>query len=339
MIYSVFITPRSSHPNGRRLIKSIKDFGIDNHILLQGTVGQGKSIFLRYLVAHALYDGEIIPLFVQLHQLERPETLEMFLCKKLSDLGIGCDPEIFDYLAGQGKLALCLDGFDEVKKSERQALIREVEHLASKHDKLRIIITSRPESDIEKSSYFTVHKLSLLSLNDVEGVVLKLMNDEVFTNELMQAIQKVKWGINNLLNTPLMVTLLVIAYRADQRIPETLGEFYESLFNTLLLRHDKLKPSFERERTSGLSDRELRQAFDAFCFLCRTRQLTSVSVEEIFPLAKQASELAHIKCDPDSFVNDIRHITCLLLEEGGKVHFIHKSVSEYHCAASSNGAR
>lgn len=291
--------------SGRKAVRSMKDFGPQKHVLIEGTVGQGKSILLRYLAAQALYDGELIPVFAQLRQLEDPAQLVPFLCSVLEELGFGNDPELFEFLAQEGKIALCLDGFDEVKDAHRSTLIRQVEHLAAKYDSLTIFITSRPDSDIDKSPFFRVYKLAGLTGHDVSGVIEKLTNDKKFTEEVEKAIAKSQKRIQGLLTTPLMVTLLVIAYRADQRIPETLAEFYESLFNTLLLRHDKLKPGFERQRKSGLTDRRLRDAFDAFCFLCRKQQLISVHATEVFPLAKRACELTQVSCDPDSFVADI----------------------------------
>ena len=39
--------------NQRKIVHQIADFGFDGNILIEGTVGQGKSIFLRYLCSAA----------------------------------------------------------------------------------------------------------------------------------------------------------------------------------------------------------------------------------------------------------------------------------------------
>jgi hypothetical protein len=45
-----------------------------------------------------------------------------------------------------------------------------------------------------------------------------------------------------------------------------------------------------------------------------------------------ASEMCGIRCDPDSFADDITHIACLMQVESLSYQFIHKSVAEYHAA-------
>ena len=317
----------------RREVRSLRELTKEGNILIEGTVGQGKSILLRYLCVQELYRGEVIPILIELRRLEGGTKLLDLLLDSLDMLGFGNDSKIFEFLASSGKILICLDGFDEVKASLRDRLIQQIESIVTKYDELRIVVTSRPDNAIDKSACMRVLRLAPLERGDVRGIIDKLEGDANFTEELLRALDKRHSSIQELLTTPLMVTLLVIAYKAEQQIPETTAEFYEALFNTLLLRHDKLKAGFRRERHSGLNDHAMRTMFDAVCFLCRKQQLTTIEHGALYQICDRAKSLAQVACDPQKFMDDIKQITCLLLEEGGKYHFVHKSVSEYHAAS------
>jgi NACHT domain len=332
-LLSFYYPSRILTSQGRKAIQYVKDLDTKGNVLIEGTVGQGKSIFLRYLCVQELYRGEVIPLFMELRRLEVGTSLKTYIFESLDILGISVDDRLFDYLASSGKLLICLDGFDEVKESQRSTLISQIEVLSAKYENLKFIVTSRPDNAIDKSPFFRVIRLAPLQRPEIRGVIDKLVNDASFTDELTAAIDKNKGDIRNLLTTPLMVTLLVIAYRAEQKIPETLAEFYESLFNTLLLRHDRLKAGFNRQRKSGLGDRAIRSVFDALSFLCRKQQLTTISQDQLYDVCVRAFVAAQIQNDPQAYIDDLKHITCLLLEEGGTYHFIHKSVAEFHSAS------
>ena len=320
--------------DGKQLIRQISDFGeSQTHLVIEGTVGQGKSIFLRFLCATELLIGKRIPAFIELRNLDDKTDILSYVRKTLDNYGFEADFKVFEFLASTGKLVLCLDGFDEIKDLYRQKIITDLESLALKYPMLRVLVTSRPDNGIDHSPFFRVVRLAQLRPSDVEGVIAKLTSDVDLTNSIIEAIGRSKATLNRLLTTPLMVTLLVIAYKADGKIPSTIAEFYESLFNTLFLRHDKLKPGYERTRLSGLSDRAFRDAFDALCFLARQKQENSFPINEMYSLSKKAIQVTQQSCDGQHFLADVRKITCLVLEEGGACHFIHKSVAEFHAAS------
>jgi hypothetical protein len=133
-----------------------------------------------------------------------------------------------------------------------------------------------------------------------------------------------------------MLTLVVLVYQSEKQIPDDLPAFFDRLFYTVFTRHDKLKPGFEREHYSGLSERKLQNLFEAFCFMClqtgNSRTLSSSQFLESFELAQDYVEGA--ACKEADFKKDITKVACLMLEEGvGEVTFLHKSIAEYHAAA------
>ena len=67
-------------------------------------------------------------------------------------MGLDVDEPTFRFLAELGRLTLFLDAFDEVKDSQRTALIDELQaHSEGSANSFRIIISARPRSDIVSS--------------------------------------------------------------------------------------------------------------------------------------------------------------------------------------------
>ncbi len=314
----------------RITINHLDDFSYGGNVVVQGTVGQGKSIFFRYLTAMELAKGSAIPLFIELRRIRPKQTLKEHLLDELKSLGLDVDLSTFSFLAEQGKLILFLDAFDEVKESQRTTLIDEIEHMAKRYDDLRIFISSRPDSGIAHSPFFRVFELAALKGNEYQYVIQKAAHNSKISDEIVSLVQQST--IAHLLTTPLMVALLMFRYRAEQSIPENSTAFYDGLFTLLMQRHDKSKAGYVRPRKSKLSDMAILGVFNALCYLTRKSAESSFSFNELVEYVKKAAQIVDADGAPDLVLSDIIEVTCLVLEEGGECKFIHKNVQEYHAA-------
>ncbi len=315
------------------LVSSIQQLPDEQNIVIQGTVGQGKSIFLRYLCYRELLIGSTVPVFFELRKISKDQSLVSYLHMTLEELGFKISSEFFDFLLSSGKLTLLLDGFDEIEAGKALEVLAEIEHLSSKHEHLKVIVTSRPDSGIEKLPTFGVYRVANLGPQDYEGILRKLLTEESQVAEIVGALNSSSIGINELLRTPLMMTLLVVAYKSESKIPERFSEFYENIFQTLLVRHDKSKPGYTRKRACAeINERELQEVFEAFCFLSTRDQEVTMSADRAYDTAEAAAKLTNKQCDAAAFVEDIEKVSCLLLREAFTYHFIHKSVQEYYAA-------
>jgi hypothetical protein len=318
-------------------VDSLKDFATGNFVV-QGIVGQGKSIFIRYLYLQELAGkgSGTLPIFVELRTLTEKRTLMEHINDAIEKLDIDNNIDVFDYLARSGKVTLLLDGFDEINTALVPEAIARLEFLCEKYNDLKIIITSRPSSEIQKSRFFKNVTLAGLKNDDQRGFLrkLNLSNDKV--KKIFFAISENSQDIAELITTPLMLTLLVMVYESEKEIPSEIPEFFDKLFTTVFTQHDKLKAGFVREHHSGLSERKLQLLFEAFCFFVAFagmgRSLTSEKFNEAFENAKKYSN--GINCEEESFKKDIVKVSCLMLEDGyDMLTFLHKSISEYFAAA------
>ena len=305
----------------------------NNAVVLSGTVGQGKSILLRYLLGKEIRSGLRVPLFIELRRTPI-EGLETYLRQEFDSLlDIHGHPEVFDIFASSGRVSLLLDGFDEVDPSRVTELVASIDKLASAFPEARIVVTSRPNSGIETSPHFDIIPIAQLTDHDFSGFFSKILSkDKALAERITAAVRNSPTQVKNLASTPLLATLLTIVYRANQRIPSDFSEFYDELFQILLIRHDRSKSGWERKRKTKLSDREIQQVFEAYCYKLKSEGASSVSRPKALEIAAASLAALKIPADEGHFVTDIVKVTCLLQEEGGRVEFLHQSVQEFFAA-------
>lgn len=317
------------------VVSHVEDLPLQNNVVVQGAVGQGKSMFLRHLTIVEAVDGHRLPLFAELRRLglaDAGESLEDFILSELRSLGFPADKEVFAFLAEQSRITLLLDAFDEVRESRRERLVHELEALARKFRRLHVIVTSRPGTGIEHSHKFDVCDVAFLGDGEYQGVVRRLCHEQTTAEALIAGLRDSP-RVRELLTTPLMVALLVVHFRAEQSIPESHAAFYGDLFMVLLRRHDKTKAGYRRERQSDLSDLEMQRVFEVMCLETRSLGASAFSLQQMFDVAQRAIRACGATCVPQEVLRDIATITCLLLEEGDECRFIHKSVQEYYAAS------
>jgi NACHT domain len=329
--------PISFNSNTSKQVKSLRDIGPIGNYVIEGTAGQGKSIFLRFLCGQELTDehtSELIPVFIELRRITQSTGVPQLVLEALEKLRLPNSDESWRFFAASGKFALLLDAFDEVDPNLTERTIGEIEHLADLYrDNLLIVVTSRPESDIQKSARFRVMKLAKLSEQDHEPFLRKICTDREQSRNLIKVITASQGEVASLLTTPLMLTLLVILYKAVQTIPDSIPRFYEELFDVLFYRHDHSKPGFRRKRFTTLDDTSVKRLFAAFCFYARVQDYSLLTEQQFVDCTAKAASACNISVDPKTFKSELTKTICLMQNDGLETSFIHRSVAQYYAAS------
>jgi predicted NACHT family NTPase len=322
----------STKENTRQEIGSINDFP-SNAVIIKGTAGQGKSIFLKWLLGKEVKQGARIPIFFELRKVT-DTSLAVNLKNLFNELlEVDGNIDVFTHFAKEGKLSIFLDGYDEIDPEKVSQLTTQIEDLAVQYPLSRVIVTTRPDSSIENSPYFEVYSLSKLLQDDFEPFFAKILSkDKTLAKRLCTAIENSNISISTLISTPMLATLLSIVYRANQKIPSDFAEFYNELFQILLVRHDRSKAGYERKRKTNLSDREIQMIFEAFCFKIKAQKITTITKQKALEIASESIKSIGCICNESHFLTDIKNVTCLLNEEGLELNFVHQSVQEFFAA-------
>lgn len=309
------------------------------NLIIEGIVGQGKSIYLRHLATSEIRSNQskFFPIFIEFRTISKKIDLELAIKNYLEDVNIdGFNEETFEYVMSSGNFVLLLDAFDEIDDDVTKDTYLQIDRYCEKYENLKIIVTSRPSAEIQKSSKFKIIKLSPLREADYTPFLAKLGLSSQFIAELKRSIKSSPSKISHLIRTPLMLTLVVLAYRSVKEIPENLPDFFEVLFKCVFSGHDNAKPYIKRALATDLSEKKLQELFEAFCFVCIkdriTRSLTTEQFDRCFESAKRLLNFA--PCEANDFRHDMNKVACLILPDGFDTWvFLHKSVMEYYAAS------
>ncbi|WP_080990253.1 NACHT domain-containing protein [Comamonas testosteroni] len=334
-----FYHPSKIYIDGaRKKCDFLSELPIGN-LIIEGIVGQGKSIFLRHLSTSEIRSNQSngFPIFIELSALSEKNSLEVAIKNYLEDVNIdGFEDETFNYVMSSGNFILLLDAFDELDEKIVKETYLQIERYADRYEKTKIIVTSRPSSEIQKSTKFKILKLASLSEADYTPFLSKLGLPAVFIAEIKTSIRNSPSKIADLITTPLMLTLVVLAYKSVKKIPDNLPDFFEVLFKCVFSGHDNAKPYIKRNIATNLSEKKLQELFEAFCFFClkgkTTRSLSTTQFDSFFESSRKA--LAVDNCESVDFRHDMHKVACLILPDGFENWvFLHKSVMEYYAAS------
>lgn len=318
-------------------INSIGEFGRVGNYVIQGTAGQGKSIFLRFLCGQELKTDTSsgrLPIFIELRRISKEQNLTNLILDALGKYKLPNSISAWEYLANSGNVILLLDAFDEIDPSIVSRTLGEIEHYCELfRDNIQILVTSRPDADIQNSNFFRVFKLAPLRPVDHAPFLKKICIDKDQAANLLKVLKESSTDVSNLLTTPLMMTLLVILYKSLQTVPDTVPKFYEELFDVLFYRHDHSKPGFRRKRFTQLDDGSVKKLFSAFCFYSRLNNFGTLSNQQMEDCLQMASKATGITVDFLSMKSELIKTICLMQEEGFEISFIHKSVAQYYSAS------
>lgn len=318
-----------------RLIVNSNDLsGISSkNIVIQGIAGQGKSILLRHLAISEYKKNTKLPIFFELRKINKDGDIIKFIKQNIEDIFSNITDELFNWILKSGRVILFLDGFDELKEGDSINIIKELEVISEKYPRTQIVISSRPDSGIQASNFFKVIDIKPYEREDQINLIRILIEEDDSFKNIIAALEKSSLDIEDLLSTPLMVTMFVMIYRAKLIIPDTVSKFYKDLFSVLIYKHDRTKPGYVREFQSGLDELSLQEWFEYFCFMSKNKNKLSFDTRsEILDSIKSTLNKKFEKEIPTKILNDINKNLCLIIRDGGNYNFVHKTIQEYYTA-------
>lgn len=226
----------------RQSALSVAQTGDSLYIL--GRPGAGKTTFLRYLAILACR-GEIekTPIFITLKDWSDSHlTIEKFIAKQFEICGL---PDVAPFtraLLEEGKALILLDGLDEVNEEggKRNQIIKEIVTLSLKYRKCQICLTCRTAAtdySFERFKYIEVADFTKeQQLNFIKQWYGRNASQ---LQRFMQGWQEPSnQGIRDLGRTPLLITLLCLAFDETLQFPPRQVDLYREAIDALLKKWD-----------------------------------------------------------------------------------------------------
>lgn len=335
MIGSFFHPPKVlCADNNETRIENLININGKSGILIQGRLGQGKSILLKYLQFLELNTGNTLPIFLELRKIKNAAQIISEARSKLNLLGLPASRKLFDFLLSEGRVSLFLDGFDELSLEDRLQFNDSLSEICLKYPSVKLLVTSRYNTEVSTNTNFKKYSISLMKEEDIAPFIKKILNDESLFNPIISKISESDQFDFEVLDTPLLITWFIVVYNRRLKIPKTKLGFYEDLFLAILSRHDGFKGSYNRPTKSKLSDDEIKSVFCALCYVTRKAEIRVFSSDEIKSYVQQALNICEFhSIAAGDFVYDLTHVTCLLKQDGLEYEFIHESVVQYFSAS------
>lgn len=303
-------------------------------IVIAGSGGSGKSVLLKHLFMDCINSGLFVPILIELRDLNHQDlTLEKLIIENLDTYGLNVENKYYETSKKDGAFCFFLDGYDEVTHSKRSKLTKDIKKLSSKYPKCPVIISSRPEETILGIEDFGVFSIMPLTLELALELVDKLDFDSEIKTKFSAELQNSLFDTHqSFLSNPLLLSIMLLTYRENAKIPTKLSVFYNQAFEALFTRHDSYKGGFNRDFLTKLDILDFSRAFSLFCLQTYERREFSASKTDFLGYISKAQKASGMVFDPEHFLTDCLNSVCLLMEDGLEVAFSHRSFQEYFVA-------
>lgn len=315
---------------------------ISNNIVITGSGGTGKSMMMRHLFLNTHHRGEYIPVLVELRKIgdiKEENALFNLIHYCIESFDVKLNQEQFEYSLRSGKYLFLFDGLDEVKEEYREKAMQLIQEISKKYPDNGYIVSSREEGvSFHELETYTLLKACPLEKNQAIELVKKIGKNDEKIFEFANLLECELYDKHeDFASNPLLLTMMYITFIDNNMIPEHLTDFYDSAYDALYKRHDANKEGlFNREyKCKKVGEREFKDLFAYFCFQSYFSQQYEFSKEEICKYIERGIKRLNLVSSidrPELFFDDIKDIVCLIVDEGNKYKFAHRSFQTYFAA-------
>lgn len=135
------------------------------------------------------------------------------------------------------------------------------------------------------------------------------------------------------MSLPILLGMMLLAYRTYADIPDRMTVFYSQAFETLYSIHDaENKELFKRKHHAGLAPDVFKSVLQAFCYLSLSNHDIEFSEDTLGSYTRRALKISGVDVSYDKFKNDLIHNVCIIQPDGLSYVFVHRSFQEYFAA-------
>ncbi len=313
-----------------------------NYIVL-GKPGAGKTTFLKFLALTAL-DGrpraKVVPVFVNLK--DYADSGKSFLTYVVSEFDIcrfpDAEPFIF-HLLEHGRCVIMCDGLDEVPSEAQHRVIRELLEISDKYFDCQFIISCRVAAYNHWFGRFVDLEIADFGPAQVDTFVRNWFGQDASTAVDCLARIKSSRQTRELATTPLLLTLLCLAYDQAMGFPSNRAELYREGVDALLkkwdssrrIRRDEIYKNLSIKRKETMLSEVAAETFASKEYFFKRSRLENLVAKFIRNLPGVSDEEASL--DSEAVVRAVEAQHGFLVERARDIYsFSHLTFQEYFTA-------
>ncbi len=235
--------PEAKRVNGLRLVRE------KGNLFILGKPGAGKTTFLKYTALQAAEQNiNKIPIFVSLKQwADSGAELLPFIAERFDICDFPDAQPFVEELLKSGSAIVLFDGLDEVNQEsgQRDKQTRAMNNFIEKYDRAQCLITCRIAASDYSFKPFTYVEIADFTPKQMETFVGNWFrnqegerDEETVKRFLTEFKKEDNKGLRDLARTPLLLTLLCLAFNETLTFPQRRVEIYQEALDALLKKWD-----------------------------------------------------------------------------------------------------
>jgi CspA family cold shock protein len=213
--------------------------------VMVGLPGSGKTTCLRRLVLEliqkATTDDSVIPIYVELRQFADRCTTDYSLRALVASRQGLLGTDAIHTLCAGGRLALFLDGMDELPEDISFQIMQSLESSATRYPRLKICVATRPPVPKEPyfQSFWKVH-LRPFSLPQIREWCSTHFLDKTSWSSFIEHVED-RPDVAELISNPLLLSIATSLFRRYSILPTAPSELYRTWTKALLSDWDAVR--------------------------------------------------------------------------------------------------
>lgn len=332
-------------------------FSKSNLLWIDGDAGSGKSTLMQWIAVNsASNNGDLLPDFKDsipfLIELRKQDAKNISIKKAVDSVMYDSDCQMPDNWISKcletGNAIVLIDGFDEVRATDRDSVLDWIEDYIAKYPKMRIVVTSRPQAGKNIGKKFARCRLLPMTREKVnlfleywhEAVLVDRLDvdkDEAkrYKNKLSVHIDNSE-AIRRMVTNPLLCAMIcALHFKNGSIMSSERNALYEDCCKMLFDNRDG-----EREIQAfahiKLSYEEKKNILSQLAYWMMKNGLVVAEKEEVISRIKSYTpgfrESSQKYQAEDLYQYFLERSGILRSPEEGKIDFIHKSFQDYLAA-------
>lgn len=305
-----------------------------SRLIITAIAGSGKSVMIKYLFLQMIKNSTFVPVFVELRHLNdlTEVNLETLLSAQILAYAKEFNVEQLRAALRSGKICLLFDGFDELNPELRSKVKKQIDLITSQFPLTPIVMSSRPDEAFLSWSEYTEYYVHPFNKDEAISLIEKMPFDKAVKSKFLKRVKSDLFSTHqDFLSNPLLTSMMLLTFESSYDIPSKRHIFYQRAFQALIEKHDASK-GYKRQFKSSVQQDEFETVFSAFCIYSFLEGEYSFTEESAVEYARMAFELVGLEDQSKEFSEDLVKCVCMLVQDGDRFSFIHRSFQEYFAA-------